>query len=329
MFAVGQLVDVQGTSIGKGFAGTIKRHNFSSQRASHGNSRSHNVPGSISMAQDPGRVFPGKKMSGQLGNVTATTQNLDIVRIDEARQLLLVRGAVPGAKNGHVVVRPAVKAPPKGAPQEGSRTDATRTPQRTGPGDLEGRRARHRVRAATTTKRWCTRSSSPSRPTRARARAPSSTAAMVKHSTKKPWRQKGTGRARAGMTSSPLWRGGGRIFPNSPDENFTHKVNKKMYRAGMAAILSQLAREGRLAVVDSLTVDSPKTKLLAQKFKAMGLDSVLVITDQIGDNLMLASRNLANVLVVEPRYADPLSLVHYKKVLVTKGAMEQLKEMLA
>src|SRR5215218_1725416 len=111
VFAVGQLVDVQGTSIGKGFTGTIKRHNFKSQRASHGNSRSHNVPGSISMAQDPGRVFPGKKMSGQLGNVTKTTQNLDIVRIDEARQLLLVRGAVPGAKNGHVVVRPAVKAP--------------------------------------------------------------------------------------------------------------------------------------------------------------------------------------------------------------------------
>ena len=109
VFAVGQMVDVQGTSIGKGFTGTIKRHNFKSQRASHGNSRSHNVPGSISMAQDPGRVFPGKKMSGQRGDVTKTIQNLDIVRIDEARQLLLVRGAVPGAKNGHVVVRPAVK----------------------------------------------------------------------------------------------------------------------------------------------------------------------------------------------------------------------------
>src|SRR6476646_5078536 len=120
VFAVGQKVDVQGTSIGKGFAGTIKRHNFKSQRASHGNSRSHNVPGSISMAQDPGRVFPGKKMSGQRGSVTKSVQNLDIVRIDEARQLLLVRGAVPGHKNGHVVVRPAVKAPPKGAPAKTS-----------------------------------------------------------------------------------------------------------------------------------------------------------------------------------------------------------------
>jgi large subunit ribosomal protein L3 len=112
LFAVGQQVDVQGTSIGKGFAGTIKRHNFGSQRASHGNSRSHNVPGSISMAQDPGRVFPGKRMSGHMGDETVTTQNLDVVRVDEARSLLLVRGAVPGAKNGHVVVRPAVKDRP-------------------------------------------------------------------------------------------------------------------------------------------------------------------------------------------------------------------------
>jgi len=151
---------------------------------------------------------------------------------------------------------------------------------------------------------------------------------QVKHSTKKPFKQKGTGRARAGMTSSPLWRGGGRIFPNMPDENFTQKINKKMYRAGMAAIFSQLAREGRLAVVDSISIEAPKTKLLAAKFKAMGLDSVLVISDVVDDNLLLASRNLANVLVVEPRYADPLSLVHYKKVLVTKAAIEQLKEML-
>ena len=151
----------------------------------------------------------------------------------------------------------------------------------------------------------------------------------VKHSTKKPFRQKGTGRARAGMTSSPLWRGGGRIFPNTPDENFTHKVNKKMYRAGMASILSQLVRDGRLAVVDGLAVDAPKTKLLAQKFKAMGLDSVLVIADSVDENLALASRNLANALVIEPRQADPVSLVYYKKVLLTKGAIGQLEEMFA
>ena len=131
------------------------------------------------------------------------------------------------------------------------------------------------------------------------------------------------------MTSSPLWRGGGRIFPNSPEENFTQKINKKMYRAGMASIFSQLARDGRLAVVESLKVDSPKTKQLAAKFKAMNLESVMVIADEVDENLFLASRNLPHVYIVEPRYADPLSLVHYKKVLVTKGAIDKLKEMFA
>ncbi|MFO1197242.1 MAG: 50S ribosomal protein L4 [Burkholderiaceae bacterium] len=151
----------------------------------------------------------------------------------------------------------------------------------------------------------------------------------VRHSTKKPWRQKGTGRARAGMTSSPLWRGGGRIFPNSPDENFTQKLNKKMFRAGLCSILSQLARDDRLAVIEGISLEAPKTKLLAQKIKAMGLDSVLLITDSPDENLLLASRNLLNVLVVEPKNADPLSLVHYKKVLITKPALAKVQEMLA
>lgn len=150
----------------------------------------------------------------------------------------------------------------------------------------------------------------------------------VRHSTKKPWRQKGTGRARAGMTSSPLWRGGGRIFPNKPDENFSHKVNRKMYRAGMCSILSQLAREGRLAIVESLGIDAPKTKLLASKLKDMGLESTLILTDAVDDNLALAARNLPNVLVLEARQADPLSLVHYKQVLLTKAALAQVQEML-
>ena len=155
------------------------------------------------------------------------------------------------------------------------------------------------------------------------------TRSQVRHSTKKPFRQKGTGNARAGMTSSPLWRGGGRTFPNTPDENFGHKVNKKMYRAGMSAILSQLVRDGRLSVVESMKVDSPKTKGLASKFKAMNLDSVLVIADEVDENLYLASRNLRNVLVTEPRYVDPLSLVYYRKVLVTKDALGKLQEMFA
>ena len=150
----------------------------------------------------------------------------------------------------------------------------------------------------------------------------------VNHSTKKPWRQKGTGRARAGMTSSPLWRGGGKIFPASPDENFSHKVNRKMYRAGMASILSQLAREDRIRVVDAFTVAQPKTKLLAQKVKSMGFDGVLVITDAIDENLMLSSRNLANVEIMDVRHANPVSLVRFPAIVVTKAAVAKLEELL-
>jgi large subunit ribosomal protein L4 len=151
----------------------------------------------------------------------------------------------------------------------------------------------------------------------------------VHHTTKKPWRQKGTGRARAGMSSSPLWRGGGRIFPNSPDENFSHKVNKKMYRAGVCSILSQLVREGRFSVVENFTVEAPKTQLLAKKLAGMGLESVMVIVADFDENLMLASRNLPHVLVVEARHADPLSLVYYKKVVITKAALAKIEEVLA
>ncbi len=151
----------------------------------------------------------------------------------------------------------------------------------------------------------------------------------VKHSTKKPFRQKGTGRARAGMTSSPLWRGGGRIFPNRPDENFSQKLNRKMYRAGVCAILSQLAREDRLLVVDSFTLSAPKTKLLAQKLKGMGLDDVLIITDALDDNLLLSSRNLHYVSVASVSEADPVTLIRHEKVVVTKSAVAKIEEMLA
>lgn len=154
------------------------------------------------------------------------------------------------------------------------------------------------------------------------------TRAEVSFSTRKPWRQKGTGRARAGMASSPLWRGGGRTFPNSPDQNYSHKVNKKMYRAGLQSIFSQLAREGRISVVESFELDAPKTKLAATKLKDLGLESVLIITDNIDENLYLATRNLPHVAVVEPRDADPLSLIHYKNVLITKAAVAQIEEML-
>jgi large subunit ribosomal protein L4 len=150
----------------------------------------------------------------------------------------------------------------------------------------------------------------------------------VRHSHKKPWRQKGTGRARAGDVASPLWRGGGKIFPNSPDENFSQKVNRKMYRAGMCSILSQLAREDRLKVVESFSVDAPKTKLLEGKIRQMGFDSALVITESVDKNLVLSSRNLVNVRVLDVDHADPVSLIQFNHVIHTKKAMARFEEIL-
>ena len=152
------------------------------------------------------------------------------------------------------------------------------------------------------------------------------TRAEVKHSTKKPWRQKGTGRARSGMTSSPLWRKGGRAFPNRPDENFTQKVNRKMYRAGMATILSQLVRDERLFVIENLSAATPKTKEFAEQVKNLGMEQVLFVTKQLDENVYLSSRNLPNVLVLEATQVDPYSLLRYKKVVITKEAVAQLEE---
>ncbi len=152
------------------------------------------------------------------------------------------------------------------------------------------------------------------------------TRAEVRHSTKKPWKQKGTGNARAGMTSSPIWRGGGRAFPNKPDENFSHKINRKMFRAGMATILSQLARDGRLSVVDSFEVDAPKTKLVAGVLKNMGITEALIVTDSVNDNLYLATRNLMHVATVAAHNVDPVSLLNFKRVLFTKAAIAKIEE---
>ena len=152
----------------------------------------------------------------------------------------------------------------------------------------------------------------------------------INKSHRKPWRQKGTGRARAGQANSPLWRGGGRIFPSSPDENYSQKVNRKMYRAGIAAILSQLVREDRLAVIEAIALDAPKTKQFADKVKGYNRPgTLLVVTDKLDENLYLASRNLHNVLVLETREVDPLSLVRFQNVLLTKAAVSQFEEMLA
>ena len=153
--------------------------------------------------------------------------------------------------------------------------------------------------------------------------------ADINKSHKKPWAQKGTGRARAGQANSPLWRGGGKIFPSMPDENFSQKVNRKMYRAGLTSLLSQLVREDRLLVIENLTVDSPKTKAFAQLVKGFGLTgTVLIVTDNLNDNVYLSSRNLTDVLVLETREVDPVSLVRFKNVLVTRGAVTQFEEML-
>ncbi len=150
----------------------------------------------------------------------------------------------------------------------------------------------------------------------------------VSHTTAKPWRQKGTGRARSGMSSSPIWRGGGRIFPNSPEENFAQKINRKMYRAGMASIFSRLATEAKISVVPSFSVESPKTKQVVQKLKGMGLiDRVLIITDEMDDNLWMASRNLHNVLVIEARQVEPISLIRYDQVVITQAAVKIVEEM--
>lgn len=150
----------------------------------------------------------------------------------------------------------------------------------------------------------------------------------VAKSTRKPFRQKGTGNARAGMASSPLWRGGGKTFPNTSDENYSHKVNKKMHRAGMQSILSELARVGRLQVVEEFKIDTPKTKQMVQKIQSLGFESVLVVTDDVDENLYLSSRNLPHVLVVEAQHADPVNLVRFPNVLLTRGAVKKFEEML-
>ena len=156
------------------------------------------------------------------------------------------------------------------------------------------------------------------------------TRAEVRHTTKRPWAQKGTGRARAGMTSSPIWRGGGRAFPNRPDENFTQKLNKKAYRAGMRSILSEIVRQNRLSVVEKFDIETLKTKKFLEKINTFGVENnVLVLIDEFNENLYLSSRNIPHVLVLEAKYADPVSLVHFQKVIATSAAIKQLEGMFA
>lgn len=153
--------------------------------------------------------------------------------------------------------------------------------------------------------------------------------ADVAKSTRKPWRQKGTGRARAGMASSPIWRGGGKIFPNSPDENFRKKLNKKMYRTGISVILSQLVRDERLIIINDFNVDTHKTKVFREKLIALGLDEVMLITNNVDENLYLSSRNMPHVSVVEVKNIDPVSLLKFKKILLTTEGLKNLEELLS
>lgn len=151
----------------------------------------------------------------------------------------------------------------------------------------------------------------------------------VAKSTRKPWRQKGTGRARVGMASSPIWRGGGKVFPSSPDENFRKKLNRKMYRAGVSVIVSQLIRDNRLLVTDTFDIDTHKTRALVEKLEALGLGEVMLITHEIDDNLYLSSRNIPGISVVEVKNVDPVSLLRYEKTLITTEGLKKFEELLS
>ena len=321
-FAVGQLVDVTGTTKGRGFSGVIRRHHFSSNRASHGNSVSHNKPGSIGMAQDPGRVFPGKRLPGHYGNVTRTVQTLTVVRVDKERGLLLVKGSVPGADGSarHRARRREDAGEEGGLTMDLKLINDNGEPATTAHASdaLFGRDYNEALIHQVVTAYQANG--------RQGTRAQKARGDMNK-SHKKPWRQKGTGRARAGQANSPLWRGGGKIFPSSPDENFSHKVNRKMYRAGIASILSQLVREDRLAVIEASrwTRRRPSSSRRSSRRSACRA-RVLIVTDKLDENLYLASRNLPNVLVLETRHVDPVSLVRFEHVLLTKAAVAQFEE---
>ena len=155
------------------------------------------------------------------------------------------------------------------------------------------------------------------------------TRSEVRGGGKKPWRQKGTGQARAGTIRSPLWRGGGKVFPSSPDENFAHKINRKMYRGALRSILSELLRQGRLVTVSEFNMDQPKTKALVEKLKKLDSADVLIVTDTLNNNLALAARNLPDVDVRTVSQADPVTLVRHEKVIMTQSAVKKLEEMLA
>ena len=298
------------------FAGTVKRHNFSMQDATHGNSLAHRAPGSIGQNQTPGRVFKGKKMSGHMGNVRRTAQNLEVVRVDAERNLLLIKGAVPGHKGGQRC-RPAFYESEEHRHEaEDGRAAAQSTSQRA-------------HLAQNSTKRSCTRWSRRFWPAVAPAPRHRKNRAAVQGGGAKPWRQKGTGRARAGTIRSPIWVGGGRTFAAQP-RDYSQKVNKKMYKAALRSVVSELVRQDRLVVTDAIEMKAPKTKELAGMLKKLDLDSVLIVNEAFDEKVFLSARNLPGCRYLRCGSAiDPVVLMRFEKVLITLPALKMIEERLS
>jgi len=313
LFEAGQKVDVQGTSIGKGFAGGIKRWGFGGLRATHGVSISHRSLGSTGQCQDPGKVFKGKKMGGHMGARKRTQQGLEVVRVDAERNVILVKGSVPGSKGGSVIIKPSVKAK-KIMELKQINGSALKVSDDVFGADYNEALIHQALVAYQAGARQGTRGQK--------------NRSAVSGGGAKPWRQKGTGRARAGTSRSPIWRGGGKTFP-ATTQDFSQKMNRKAYRAAIRSILSELVRQDRLVVSDDFAVSEPKTKQLISKLNDMKLDDVLLVTHDLDENLALAQRNLYKVGVMDPEEINPLSLIGFDKVLITSEAVKQIEEKLA
>ena len=352
-FVPGQLVDVTGTTIGKGFAGGMKRWNFGGLRATHGVSVSHRSLGSTGNRQDPGKTFANKKMAGHLGAERVTTQNLKIVSVDEDRGLILVKGAVPGSEGGWVLVRDAVKRKaPEGLPFPAAlRSKPDAAPAADGPRG-PCRRSRRRADGVnemkTTVKNLKNEEVGEIELDEAVFGVPLRTdllARMVNYqlakrrsgnhktkgvseisgTTKKPHRQKGTGRARQGSLRSPQFRGGAAIF-GPVVRSHAHDLNKKVRKLALKTALSTKLAEGKLVVLDAVAVDSHKTKEMVQRFKLLGLTSALIIDGaNLDENFVRASRNVPLIDVLPEQGANVYDILRRDTLVLTRNAVEQLE----
>ena len=373
-FGTGHFVNVTGQSKGKGFQGGVKRHNFSMQDATHGNSISHRAIGSTGQCQDAGRVFKGKKMAGQMGNAQVTEECLEILRVDNERNLLLVKGAIPGSKNGFVRVflsdkknsinnqiskqlsenqaleaeteeAPVVEAETEEAPVVEAETEESKeTEELNKKSSYKGFMMKVKVLNLKTNKstsqevsdeifgRNYNESLVHQITTAYMAAGRSGSKAQKNRSAvsgggKKPWKQKGTGRARAGTSRGPIWRSGGVTFAAQP-RNYSQKVNKKMYKGAISVIFSELLRKDRLKIVSDIEITEPKTKNITSLMKSLDLKDALLMTDELDENLYLSSRNLYHVGVCDTQSIDPVSLIGYENVVMTKAALKKVEAML-